>query len=127
MRVDEIERSLPERQRLAIRDDQLCRQLLEREVLRRERDRGRCEVDAGGPGAMTYERDQIGAGAASDLQNAAPAELIERHEPRQMVQLLEVILLEIGEEAGRAGRMGRDVEIVNVCVPVRAHGALDGR
>ena len=73
---------------------------------------------------MTREADQIGAGAASDLEHAAPAELIERHEPRQMVQLLEVILLEIGEEAGRAGRMRRDVEIVNVRVPVRAHGAL---
>ena len=56
-----------------------------------------------------------------------PRILIERHEPRQMVQLLEMILLEVGEEAGRARRVRRDVEVVNVCVPVRAHGALGRR
>ncbi len=76
---------------------------------------------------MTRESNQIGAGSASDLEDAASAELVERHEPRQMVQLLEMILLEIGEEARRAGRMRRDVEVVNVCVPVRAHGALRRR
>ena len=73
---------------------------------------------------MTRESNQIGAGAASDLQDAAPAKLVERHEPRQMMQLLEMILLEVGEEAGRARRVRRDVEVVNVRVPVRAHGAL---
>ena len=76
---------------------------------------------------MARESNQIGAGAASDLEHAAAAILIERHEPRQMVQLLEMILLEIGEEAGRARRMRRDVEVVNVRVPVRAHGALGRR
>ena len=76
---------------------------------------------------MAREADQIGAGAASDLEHAAPAKLIERYQPRQMMQLLEMILLEIGEEAGRARRMRRDVEVVNVRVPVRAHGALGRR
>ena len=56
-----------------------------------------------------------------------PAELVERHEPRQMVQLLEMILLEIGEEPRRARRMRRDLEVVNVRVPVRANGALGRR
>ena len=36
------------------------------------------------------------------------------------MQLLEVILVEIGEEARRADRMRRDLEIVNVLVPVVA-------
>ena len=38
-----------------------------------------------------------------------------------------MILLEIGEEARRTGGVRRDVEIVNVRVPVRAHVALGGR
>ena len=54
---------------------------------------------------MTRESNKIGAGAASDFEHAATAKLVERHEPRQMVQLLEMILLEIGEEAGRARRV----------------------
>ena len=103
VRVDEIERSLAKRQRLAVGDGEACRQLLEREILRRQRDRRRREVDAGDHRAVSREANQIGAGAASDLEHAAAAILIERHETRQMMQLLEVILLEIGEEAGEPG------------------------
>ena len=124
MCVHELERLLSERQRLAVGDRQLHRQLFQRKVLRCERDRGRCEVDAGDLRAMTREPNQVGARSASDLKDATPAKLVERHEPRQMVQLLEMILLEVGEEAGRSGRVGRDVEVVNVRVPVRTHGAL---
>ena len=76
---------------------------------------------------MARESDQIGARAASDFEDAAAAEAVEGHETRQMVQLLEVILFEIGEEARRARRMRGDVEIVNMRVPIRAHGALGRR
>ena len=41
-----------------------------------------------------------------------------------MVELLEVILLEVREEAWRSGGMRRDIEIMNVRVPVRTYGAL---
>ena len=41
-----------------------------------------------------------------------------------MVQLLEVILIEVVEEPARADRMRRDLEIVNVAVPVLAY-AID--
>ena len=119
--------ALSERQRLAIGDGEARRQLFEREVLRGERDRRRREIDAGDVGAMARESNQVGARAASDFEHAAPAKAVEGHETRQMVQLFEVILLEIGEEARRARRMRRDVEVVNVRVPVRAHGALGRR
>ena len=95
-----------------------------REVLRRERDGRRREVDARDARAVARETDEIGAGAASDLEHPAAAVLIERHQPRQMVQLFEMVLLEIGKKSGRARRMRRDVEVVNVCIPVRANGAL---
>jgi hypothetical protein len=39
-----------------------------------------------------------------------------------VVQLFEMVLIEVGEEARRADRMGRDFEIVNVPVPVLANG-----
>ena len=48
--------------------------------------------------AAAGESDQIGSGTASDFEHAASAIPIEGNQPRQMVQLLEVVLLEIGEE-----------------------------
>ena len=90
----------------------------------RELDRRRRQIDAGDDRAMPCETNQVGAGTAPDLQHAPPAELVEGHQPRQVMQFLEMILLEIGEEAGEPGGCVGDVEIVNVRVPVRANGAL---
>jgi hypothetical protein len=73
---------------------------------------------------MARESNQIRTRAASDFQHSPTAKLIERYESRQMMQLLEVILLEIREEPGCARSMRRDVEVVNVRVPVRTNGAL---
>ena len=42
-----------------------------------------------------------------------------------MMEFLEMILVEVIEEAARSHRMPRDVQIVNVPVPVRAH-VIDG-
>src|SRR5205085_4953508 len=41
-----------------------------------------------------------------------------------MVEFLEMILLEIGEKSGRAGWMRRDLEIVNMRVPIGTDRAL---
>ena len=43
-----------------------------------------------------------------------------------MVQLLEVVLIEIGEEPGAADRMPGDLEIVDVVIPVVANGGIVG-
>ena len=127
MGVHEIERSIAERKRFAIGDEQLGGQLLDGEILDGERDRRRCEVDACRPRAVPREANQIGSRPASDFEHAAASILLERHEAWQMMQLLEVILLEIGKEAGRARRVRGDLEIVNVSVPVRADSALGRR
>ena len=50
-------------------------------------------------GAALREADEIGPGAAADVEHTLAAIAVEVHEPQQVVQLLEVILVEIGEEA----------------------------
>ena len=45
---------------------------------------------------------------------------VEVDEPQQVVQLLEVVLVEVGEEPRRPDRVSRDLEIVDVPVPVVA-------
>jgi hypothetical protein len=38
-----------------------------------------------------------------------------------MMQFLEMVLVEVGEEARRANRMSRNLEVVNMAVPVVAN------
>jgi hypothetical protein len=44
------------------------------------------------------------------------------NEAEQMMQFLEVVLIEVREESRRSDGMRRDVEIVNVPVPVLSNG-----
>ena len=53
-------------------------------------------------GAALGEPDQVRARAAADVEHPLAAVAVEVDQPRQMVQLLEVILIEIGEELARA-------------------------
>ena len=126
MREHQIERVVGERQVLAVGLAQIRLQPLLREVLPRQRDGRRRQVDAGDDGAAPGEADEIGAGAAADVEHAAAAIAVEVDQPQQMVQLLEVILIEIGEEARRADRVRGDLEIVNVLVPVVANVGSGG-
>ena len=52
-------------------------------------------------GAALGEPDQIDAGAAADVEHRLAAHAVERDQAQQVVQLLEVVLVEIGEEARR--------------------------
>ena len=91
------------------------------EVLARERDRRRREIDARDQGASLGKAREIGARPASNFEHTATGVAIEADEAKQVMELLEVILVEIGEEAGRSDRVRRDLEIVNVTVPVLAN------
>ena len=71
-------------------------------------------------GAAAGEAGQIDRRAAADFEHRSAAVAVEIHEPEQMVELLEMILIEIVEKPARADRMPRDLEIVNVLIPVRA-------
>ena len=64
------------------------------------------------------EADQVGAGAAADIEHPLTVVAVEADQPRQMVQLLEVILVQVAEESGSADRMGRDLQVVDMVIPV---------
>ncbi len=70
--------------------------------------------------AAAREPDEVGAGATSHFQHRPAAIPVEADQPRQVVELLEVILVEIGEEPRRSDRVLRDLQIMNVLVPVVA-------
>ena len=70
-------------------------------------------------GAALGEPREVDAGAAADFENRSAAIAVEVDEPEQVMELFEMILVEIVEKAARADRMPRDLEIVNVLVPVR--------
>lgn len=46
---------------------------------------------------------------------------IEIDEPEQVMELLEMVLIQVGEKAWRPDRMRRDFEIVDVLVPILAN------
>jgi hypothetical protein len=73
---------------------------------------------------VTRESKQVCPGPAPDFQHTASPILVERHESGQMMELLEMILLEIGEEALRARRMRCDLQIVDVRIPISSNGVL---
>ncbi len=91
--------SSAKRQVLAVGFAQVRLEPLLREVLAGQRDRRRREIDAGDERAALREAREIGAGAAADFEHTLAAVAVEVDEPQQVVQLLEVILVEIGEEA----------------------------
>ena len=76
-------------------------------------------------GAAFGKPREIHAGAAADLEHRSAAPAVKVHEPQQVVKLFEVILIEVVEEAARADRMPRDLEIVDVPFPVFAN-LVDG-
>ena len=120
VRVHQIEGVVGKRQLLAVGDLERAAQPLLREVGARQLDRRRREIDAGDVGAAFGEPREIDAGAAADFEDRRPAVAVEVDEPQQVVQLLEVILVEIVEEPARSDRMPRDLEVVDVPVPVGA-------
>ena len=103
--IHEVERLVGERQLLAVGLAQIRGQPLLPEVLSRERDRGRREIDARHVGAPFGEPDEVRPGAAADFEDALSTVAIEVDQPRQVVQLFEMVLIEIGEETRRAHRM----------------------
>ena len=121
MRVDEVERVVGERQPFAVGDPEVALEPLLLEVGPRERDRRLGEVDAGDQRAAAGEPREVHAGAAAHFENPASAISVEVDEAQQVMELLEVILIEIVEEPARPDRMLRDLEIVDVPLPVRAN------
>src|SRR5207342_1349510 len=109
-------------QALAVGDLQRALQPLLVEVGPGQLDGGRGQVDAGDLGTTLGEARQVDAGTAADFENRSAPIAVKRHEPQQMMELLEMVLVEIVEEATGSDRMRRDLQIVNMPVPVHPHG-----
>src|SRR5262245_64059540 len=76
------------------------------------------EIDAGDFGTALCKPGEVDAGAAADFKNRSATIAVKVHEPEQVMQLFEMILVEIVEKAARADGMPRDLQVVNVPVPV---------
>jgi len=119
--VDEVERGVGERELLAVGDLELRAQALLLEIGPGERDGRRGQVDAGHAGAAPRKAREVDPRAAAHLENHPAPVAVKLHEPQQVMELFEVILVEIVEEAPGPDRMPRDRQVVDVMIPVAAH------
>src|SRR4029077_10283462 len=78
-------------------------------------------VDTGAPPPAPGETSQVDGRPAADFKNHSAAIAVKVHEPEQVMQLFEVVLVEVVEETARTDRMPRDLEVGNVLIPVRAN------
>ncbi len=69
------------------------------------------------------ESNEVHTRAASHIEHTAAALSVEIDEAQQVVKLLEVVRVEVLKEARRSRRVGRDGEVVDVIVPIRADPA----
>ena len=79
----------------------------------------------GHPRAAARKAHQIHAGAAAHVEHGLAGQPVKGHQPQQVMELVEVILVEVVEEPGRARRVPRNRQIVDVLVPVAANPAVD--
>jgi hypothetical protein len=93
------------------------------EILLRQRDCRRREIDARDGRTTAGEPRQIRARAATHLQNLTARIAVEGDETKQVVKFFEMILIEIGEESWCPDRMFGDFQIVDVTIPVFANVA----
>src|SRR5205085_5395362 len=98
--VDEIEGVVRIWKVFAVRLTQIRAEALLREVLLRERNCRRGQIDTGDLGAGLREAHQIDSGATADLEHALATVRVEIDHPGQVMELLEMILVESREEAG---------------------------
>ena len=106
---------------LAVGDFEPAVESLLVEVGARQFDGRGSEIDPAADGAAASEPREVDARAAADVENRSAAIAVKVHEPKQMMELFEMILIEVVEKPTGADGMVRDLQIVNVPVPVLAH------
>ncbi len=122
--VHEIERRVGKRQRFAVGDLEPSREPLMDQMLASQRHRALGDVHSDDPGAPPRESDDFHAGAATQIEHVAAAPCVEVDQAQEVVQLLEMIGVQIDEEAGSARRVLADIEIMDMRVPIGAHGRV---
>lgn len=118
VRVDDVERGILERKRLAVRELQIHLNVSMARVLPRQLERRLGKIDAGRNGAALGESNEVGPDTATHLEKRLPFVAFEVHQPGEVTELVEPILVEIVEELLRARSVPRHLEVVDSLVPV---------
>ena len=119
--IDEIEVIVGKVELLAIHDMEIPSEPALLEVAFGELDRARSEVYTEGARTATREASSVIAHAAPYVEHGLPRVGVVVHEPRQIVQLLEAVVLDLAKECCASGLAARDLPIVDVLVPEGAH------
>jgi len=116
--VDDVERKILERKRLAVREPQIHRDSRVAGVLPRELERGLGEIDPGDDGAAFREANEVGSDPAADLEERLSPIAFKIDEAGEVTELVKPILVEVVEELLRSRSMARHLEVVDPLVPV---------
>ncbi len=126
MSVDDVERGILEGECLAVGELEIHSDRRLPRVPARQVERGFGKIHAGHDGAAPGEANEIGSDAAADLEELLPPVPLEIHEPRQVSELVEAVLVEIVEELLGPRSVASHVEIVDPLVPVSLDSFQEG-
>ena len=119
--VYQVEDVVRERQLLAVGHLEATVQVLLGEVGAGQLDSSRGNIDAGDVGPSAGKTGEVDPWAAADVENRTPAVAVKIHEPEQVVQLLEMVRVQIGEKPFGTGRMTGNLHVMNMAVPIVAN------
>ena len=121
MREHQVEGPFGKWKGFAVGHTQIGREALLLEIGSSQIDRGAGEIHACANRPALREPSEVDSGAASDVEDCFAAVRVEIDETKQVVELFEVILIQVVEKPAGADGMPRDLEVVNVMIPVRAN------
>ena len=124
VRVRHVEVRVFERERLAVAlpEVSLAAQTVQLEIGPGQRDRLWCEVNPGDVGPAPGESHEVGSYATAHFQKPLAAKPIKIDQPRQVVQLVETIVIEVVKEPERPDWLVGHLQVVNTLVPVVGDG-----
>ena len=124
--IDDVERGVLEGEGLAVRELQVHLDSRVAPVLSRELERSLGKVDAGHDGAAPRETNEVGSDPAADLEEFFPGIPLEIDETGEVSELVEPVLVEIGEELFRPRRVLGHLQVVDPVVPVLLDSFQEG-
>lgn len=124
--VNDVERGVLERERFSVSELQFHRDPGVARVLPGELESGLGKVDTGHEGAAPREADEVGSDPAAHLEERPSPIAFEIDEAGQVTELVEPILVEIGEELLRPRSVGSHLEVVDPLVPVSLDSFQEG-
>ena len=126
MTVDDVERSVLEGERLAVRELQIDGDPGVGGILARQLERGLRKIDPGRDGAALREAHEISANPAADLEERLSPIAVEIHQPGKVTKLVEPVQVELVEELLRPRSMASHLEVMDPLVPVSLDSFQEG-